>query len=217
LENISREEKCFLFLGASFIALLVVSNIIAVKVVSIGGLVVPAAVICYALTFAITDTMSEVWGKERTKFIITLGFFASVISAAMIQLAILLPAAPFWELQSEYQLILGANLRIVTASLTAYLVSQYHDIWAFHFWKKVTKEKHLWLRNNFSTWTSQLIDSVLFITIAFYGTGTPILAMIFGQYLIKITIAAMDTPLVYLLVGMVRKFMTPVTGEVKKA
>ena len=212
MDNLSREEKYFLLLGASFIALLVVSNIIAVKVISIGGLIGPAAVICYALTFAVTDTLSEIWGKERTKYIVTLGFFASILSAIMIQLAIWLPSAPFWELQGEYQLILGANLRIVTASMTAYLVSQYHDIWAFQFWKKVTREKHLWLRNNLSTGSSQLIDTIIFITIAFYGTGAPIISMIFGQYIMKLLIAVIDTPLVYLLVGVVKKALklTPV-------
>lgn len=208
LENISKEERMFLLLGAAFISLLVVSNIIAVKVISIGGLVGPAAVICYALTFAISDTISEVWGKERTTYIIIMGFFASILSAIMIRIAIMLPPAPFWDNQEAYELILGGNLQIVLASMVAYLISQYHDIWAFHLWKRVTREKHLWLRNNLSTLVSQLLDTVIFISIAFYGTGIPILPLIMGQYLLKLIIALIDTPLVYLLVALVRKRIT---------
>jgi len=209
----SKEEKIFLLLGGSFITLLVVSNIIASKVIVIGGLIGPAAVLCYALTFAISDTIAEVWGKERTKYIVKLGFFAAVISALMIKLAIVMPSAPFWQGQKEYELILGSNIRMVIASMLAYLISQYHDVWAFHFWKSKTKGKHLWIRNNLSTATSQLIDTLIFIVIAFYGTGVPLLPMILGQYAIKLIIAAFDTPIVYLLVNTVRKSLSAKKNE----
>ncbi len=203
--DIKREEKLFLALSTSFIALLLVSNIIASKIVILGGLMVPAAVICYALTFLVSDTIAEVWGKERTKYVIKLGFFASLLAALFIKLAIHLPAAPFWANQKEYELILGTNLRIVVASMTAYLVSQLHDVWAFHFWKEKTKGKHLWLRNNLSTGTSQFIDTGIFITIAFYGTGIPLIPLILGQYAVKLVISICDTPFVYFLVSYVRK------------
>jgi len=209
----SKEEKLFLLLGGSFITLLVVSNIIASKVIAIGELIGPAAVLCYALTFAISDTIAEVWGKERTKYIVKLGFFAAVISALMIKLAIVMPSAPFWQGQKEYELILGSNIRMVIASMLAYLISQYHDVWAFHFWKSKTKGKHLWIRNNLSTATSQLIDTLIFIVIAFYGTGAPLLPMILGQYAIKLIIAAFDTPIVYLLVNTVRKSLSAKKNE----
>ena len=125
----------------------------------------------------------------------------------MIKIAILFPSAPtpIWENQKEFSLILGSNLRIVIASMVAYLVSQHHDVWAFNFWKNKTNGKYLWVRNNMSTLVSQSIDIVLFIVIAFYGTGAPILTMIISQYIIKLVIALADTPLVYLLVGVVKK------------
>ncbi|RKD29576.1 transporter [Thermohalobacter berrensis] len=197
----------FLLLASIFIALLVVSNIIASKIIMVGNLIGPAAVLCYALTFAISDTIAEIWGKERTKYVVTLGFLASVISAIMIKIAILMPPAPFWQNQQEYKLILGSNIRIVIASMLAYLTSQYHDVWAFHFWKKLTNEKHLWIRNNLSTLVSQMIDTIIFIVVAFYGTGTPLMSIIIGQYTIKLIIAICDTPLVYILVNFVKRYI----------
>lgn len=204
-ENFSRDQKLFLLLSCIFVTLLVVSNIIAGKVIMVGGLIGPAAVLCYAVTFAISDTLAEIWGKERTKFVISVGFLACVVSAIMIKLAIQMPSAPFWDNQNEYSLILGTNIRMVIASMLAYLTSQYHDIWAFHFWKEKTNGKYLWLRNNMSTLVSQLIDTVIFITVAFYGTGAPLLSLIIGQYTIKMIIAVFDTPLVYLMVGTINK------------
>jgi hypothetical protein len=91
------------------------------------------------------------------------------------------------------------------ASLVAYVCSQYHDVWAFHFWKRVTSARFLWLRNNASTIVSQLLDSVVFITIAFYGS-MPLVPLIVGQWVVKVGIAVLvDTPLVYLLVYLLRR------------
>jgi uncharacterized integral membrane protein (TIGR00697 family) len=95
------------------------------------------------------------------------------------------------------------------ASLTAYLFSQYHDVWAFHFWRGVTGERFLWLRNNASTIVSQLLDSVVFITVAFYGV-MPLMPLILGQWVVKVGIAVLDTPLVYLVVHLVRRRLPPV-------
>ncbi|KUO53327.1 MAG: transporter [Desulfitibacter sp. BRH_c19] len=205
MEAFKREEKIFLLLAITFVSLLIVSNVIAAKLITIGGLTVSAAAICYALTFFLTDTIAEIWGKKRTLYVIKLGFFGSVLSAIFIKLAIYMPAASFWTEQAEYQLILGANIRIVFASMVAYLISQYHDVWAFHFWKEKTKGKHLWLRNNFSTGASQLIDTIIFVTIAFSGTGTPLLAIIVGEYIIKLIISILDTPLIYMFVNLIKR------------
>ncbi len=212
-KSLSREESIYILLGCTFVGLLVISNVIANKIITIGGLVGPAAVICYSLTFVITDTITEIWGKERTKYFIKVGFVVSIITAIFIRLAIIMPAAPFWPNQEEFNLILGTNLRIVFASLVAYLISQYHDIWAFLFWKKITGERYLWLRNNLSTGASQLLDTLIFITLAFFGTGAPLLEMIIGQYVIKLAIAVLDTPLIYLMVNLVKKHINMETPE----
>ena len=208
MEAFKREEKIFVLLAIIFVTLLVVSNIIAAKLISIAGLIVPAAVLCYALTFLLSDTIAEIWGKERTMYVIKLGFFASILSAFFIKLSISMPAASFWTNQVEYDMILGANIRIVMASMVAYLISQYHDVWSFHFWKNKTQGKHLWLRNNMSTGVSQLIDTTIFITIAFYGTGAPLLSLILGQYIIKLAISIFDTPFVYLFVNLIKRNVT---------
>jgi uncharacterized integral membrane protein (TIGR00697 family) len=130
------------------------------------------------------------------------GFYMSIVMVVVIFLGRLLPAAPFWQHQGAYEIILGSTPRIVLASMIAYLISQNHDVWAFHWLKKKTEGKHLWLRNNGSTVASQLIDSVLFIGIAFAGTYPmkTIAVMIASQYLVKVVIAFLDTPFCYLLV-----------------
>lgn len=212
-DHLTKQEKIFFLLGCSFAVLLVISNVIASKIMSVGGFFAPAAVLCYSLTFAATDTMAELWGKERTKFVVNVGFFVAVLSALFIRLAITVAPAPFWENQSAFELILGSNFRIVLASLTAYLVSQHHDIWAFTFWKNRTGGRHLWLRNNLSTGVSQLLDTLLFISLAFYGTGAPVISMIAGQYVIKLVIAVADTPLVYALVYMIRAYFDIAPGQ----
>lgn len=201
---LTKENKVLLILAMTFITMLVISNIIAIKTISIGGLIGPAAVLCYSLTFAISDTLSEIWGRKTTQFIINIGFGATMLASIFVKLAIWMPGSPFWQHQEAFESILNNNFRIVAASMIAYYVSQSHDVWAFHFWKKKTNNKHLWIRNNLSSMVSQLIDTVLFISIAFYGSGTPLFQMMLGQYLIKLFIAAIDTPLVYGLVFWIR-------------
>ena len=124
----------------------------------------------------------------------------------------LLPPAPFWEGQSAYESILGMVPRITLASMIAYLVSQHHDVFAFHFWRQKTKARFLWLRNNASTMVSQVLDTGVFIPIAFWGTvPTGILVdMLLSQYIIKLAIAAGDTPFCYMLVGLLK-------GKVKQS
>lgn len=201
----NRQEKIFVFLSCLFVSLIVVSNIAASKVIAMGTLYGPAAVIFYAITFAITDSISEVWGKERCLFVINTGLVVSLVAAGLFKLAIALPAAPFYGNQAAYALILGSSIRMTAASLVAYIISQYHDVWAFEFWNRRTQGKYLWVRNNASTLISQLIDTTLFIVLAFYGTGIPLLPMIFAQYVMKAGIAVLDTPIVYLLVAFIRK------------
>jgi hypothetical protein len=136
-----------------------------------------------------------------------MGFFMSLFMVLALFIGKLLPPAFFWEHQDAYNTILGATPRIVFASMVAYLVSQNHDVWAFHWWKQKTAGRYLWLRNNVSTMVSQLIDSILFIGIAFTGVYPvkAIVGMILGQYLIKVCIAVLDTPFCYMLVRLYAK------------
>jgi len=190
------------FIKYLFISSLLLSNILACKIITLGGLILPAAVILYPLTFLFTDVVAEIEGKKSASSLVMMGFYMSLFMVFVIFIVKLLPAAGFWKHQEAYNAILGATPRIVIASMIAYVLSQRHDIWAFHWWKQKTGGRHLWLRNNLSTIASQLIDSILFITIAFWGVFSPsaIGIMILSQYAVKVVIALLDTPLCYMLV-----------------
>jgi uncharacterized integral membrane protein (TIGR00697 family) len=191
-------------LACIFAGSLVLAAVMASKIIKVGPIVVPAGVLAYCLTFLITDVISEIWGKEEAQTVVMGGFITLVLVFVLTSASIVWPPASFWPHQQAYQTILGSSARIMVASLTAYLFSQYHDVWAFHFWKRLTTDRFLWLRNNASTIVSQLLDSVVFITIAFYGS-LPVMQLIFGQWVVKVVIALLDTPFVYLLVYLVRR------------
>lgn len=188
-----------MMLNGLFITSLLIANIVASKVVSFWGLVIPAAIVAYPITFLITDVISELWGKEEASKTVRLGFICQLTSLLLIGLAIILPVADFANNQAEFKEIMGQSFRVVGSSLIAYLVAQFNDVMIFHKLKEKTNGKHKWLRNNLSTMISQLLDTAIFITIAFIGTVPNILVMIGSQYLIKVIYALLDTPLFYLL------------------
>ena len=182
-----------------FVTTLIVANIAAAKVVTFWGLVVPAAIVAYPLTFLITDVIGEIWGKEEANKTVKLGFVCQLLSLILIGLAIVLPVAEFANNQAEFESILGQSFRMVVASLIAYTVAQFNDVYIFHKLKDKHNGKHKWIRNNLSTMTSQLLDTAIFITIAFIGTVPNIFVMIISQYAVKLVYAILDTPFFYLL------------------
>ena len=198
-----REQRIYTLLVSLFIGGLVVAAVVSGKIVNFFGLYVPAGVLAYSITFAISDIISEVWGKERASEIVRCGFIALGTSMLLSSLALAWPAAPFWNGQEAFAQVFGITPRIVVASLIAYAVSQTHDVWLFHLLSRVTGGKHLWLRNNVSTAVSQLLDSTIFVSVAFYGI-MPVVPIILGQWLAKMVIALLDTPVVYLGVGILR-------------
>lgn len=182
-----------------FVTTLIVANIAAAKVVTFWGLVVPAAIVAYPLTFLMTDVIGEIWGKEEANKTVKLGFVCQLLSLILIGLAIVLPVAEFANNQAEFESILGQSFRMVVASLIAYTVAQFNDVYIFHKLKDKHNGKHKWIRNNLSTMTSQLLDTAIFITIAFIGTVPNIFVMIISQYAVKLVYALLDTPFFYLL------------------
>jgi len=197
-----------LILYTAYISILTVSLLISAKITTLIGLTFTVGAFAYAVTFPITDTISEVYGRKEAQTLVYLGFIAYLMVVVYSQIAVYLPSADFWnDNQTAYETVIGLVPRIVIASFISYTVSQYHDVWAFHFWKKVTKGKYLWVRNNASTMSSQVIDTIIFVTIAFYGVvPNDVLAdMMIGQFLIKILIAVIDTPVVYMLVSWLKK------------
>ncbi len=197
-------EKSFIILLSIFVGSITIASVLANKIINVFGLFVPAGVLAYSMTFLMTDAISEIWGKETAKRTVFGGFIGLIAVLLFILISLVWPKAPFWKQEAAYQTIMGSTSRIIIASFIAYLVSQFHDVWAFHFWKKITGGRHLWLRNNFSTAVSQFIDSSLFITVAFYGV-MPVWPLICSQWLVKLAIAFLDTPIIYGIVWLLRK------------
>ena len=193
-------------LAMSFVTLLVVANIVAVKPVALNGWVLPAGTIAYPFTFLVTDAISELYGRRIATRVVWYGFGLSVSMVVMVYVAQVLPSADFWEGQGGFETILGSVPRIVLGSMIAYLVSQHSDVLIFHYMRRLTNGRHLWLRNNASTVVSQAIDTALFISIAFAGSVPPdvLWNMMGTQYLVKVGVAVVDTPIVYALVGWIR-------------
>ena len=186
-------------------SLVVVANVIAGKIVIFGPFVVPAAVIVYASTFLITDIISEKWGKQQARKAVWAGFYANLVLVVAVFIAVNWQAAPFaLDFSEKFSSVLGIVPRVILASMVAYLLSQHHDIFAFHKWKEKTKGRHLWLRNTASTAVSQVIDTGIFITIAFYGV-MDIVPLLIGQYVVKLLIAVMDTPFIYSIIWLMDK------------
>lgn len=201
-----------------FAVALVISNVITAKTIQTGiplfgsTILVPSAVICYCLTFLMTDIIGEIWGKKEARTVVFGGFFCQVIATVLIVVGQALPAADP-AMQESYNMLLGQNTVFVIASMTAYLLSQSWDVFIFHRIRNHMLEnggspRSRWIWNNASTMTSQIIDTVVFIGIAFgIGFGwlfDPVMlpqlgAMMIGQYLCKFALAALDTPFFYLL------------------
>jgi uncharacterized integral membrane protein (TIGR00697 family) len=198
------DEKSFIILLSIFVGSITIASVLANKIINVFGLFVPAGVLAYSMTFLMTDAIGEIWGKETAKRTVLGGFIGLIAVLLLIQISLVWPKAPFWKQEQAYQTIMGSTSRIIIASFIAYLVSQFHDVWAFHFWNKITGGRHLWLRNNFSTAVSQFIDSSLFITVAFYGV-MPVWPLIWSQWLVKLAIALLDTPIIYGIVWLLQK------------
>jgi hypothetical protein len=192
-----------------FASLTVLANLLAIKTIAFGPFIAPAAVLVYASTFLLTDILSELFGEEKARLAVWTGFVANMVMLVSVLIAVRWSASPLMDpgLASSFDAVFGFAPRIVVASMIAYLVSQHHDVWAYGFWRKKTGGRHMWLRNNASTMTSQGIDTLIFITLAFYGLvpNSILLQMMAGQYVIKILIAALDTPFIYLALAAARR------------
>lgn len=177
---------------------IVCANIFAAKIIRMFGLAVPAGVIVYAVSFLVTDTISEFFGRKEAVRTVLLGFVCALIYFGFVLVVILWQPAFGTGSDQAFRQTLGLSARITIASITAYLASQLHDVLMFDFWGRKTSGRHLWLRNNASTMVSQTLDSVIFVFIAFYGV-IPVWPLIGGQLLVKAVVAMMDTPFLYYL------------------
>ena len=185
----------------------IICNIQVIKLVDMFGFTATLGNIVYASNFFATDLLSEYYGKKEARKGVWLGFSMLVVATIWMQFALLFkPSAQDFS-QQYLKAIFELMPRIAGASLLAYIISQSHDVWAYHFWKDKTKGKHLWLRNNASTMVSQLIDSVIFTTVAFAGmVDMPTFwSILWTTYLFKWIVALVDTPFMYLSKAVARK------------
>jgi uncharacterized integral membrane protein (TIGR00697 family) len=212
-------KNIYLLLAALFITSLVVSNLIfqkffywypfGLKVLGNPLFELSVGILPYPLTFLITDLISEIYGKKRANQVVITGIFASFFSMGILLLANAVPAIENSPVDNNtFNQVFALSPIAVLASMIAYLLAQLVDIRIYHFWKKLTNGKMLWLRNNFSTFTSQLIDTVLVIgLLSIFGVLQWDLfwSLVISGFLFKILVAAFDTPLLYLFVGIFRK------------
>jgi uncharacterized integral membrane protein (TIGR00697 family) len=179
-----------------YVACELIANVTASKPVQLGGIVVPAAIFIYTITFTLIDLINETFGKQGARKVILTAFLANLLLAAYAHLAVILPAASFYTGQVAFAGVLGSTPRIVFASLAAYLISSFIDAEIFAFWKARVHGPR-WLRVLVSNVVSTGIDSIVFISLAFYGV-MPTGGLIQGQYIVKMAITLVSLPLIYL-------------------
>jgi len=215
-------QRIYLILGGLFIASLVVSNLIFQKFFywdffGIYTFEISVGILPYPITFLITDLISEVYGKQKANEVVTAGIFASFFSLFIVLISDFAPATSWSPIDdSLFSKVFGATAIAVLASMMAYLLAQYIDIQIFHFWKRVTKGKHLWLRNNFSTFLSQFVDTftVLLLLCSFGKISWALFGtLLLSGFLFKVIVAVTDTPFLYAAVFAFRKRFGLKMGE----
>ena len=209
--NDSTREYFYHFLSAIFIASLVTCNLIANKFVTVylgfKVFIVSAGILPYPITFLVTDLISELYGQKKANRVVISGFVASIFVLFFLWLGGQFSAIPDSIVNDNiYNAVFRNAWRIIAASMVAYLIAQFIDVRIFHFWKKLTRGKHLWLRNNGSTIASQLVDTSLVICILFIGVwdGRQIFNGIIDGWLFKMLMAFIDTPIIYCIIFLLK-------------
>jgi len=208
--------RWFPFVTAVFVTTLIISNIIAVKLVNIGGLFLPAAVILFPVAYIFGDILTEVYGFARARQVIWTGFICNLLAVIAIWIGGQLPAAPFWSAgafsspesaQQAYQAILGFTPRLLLASFTAYLIGEFLNSIVLAKLKVRTEGRFLWLRTISSTIVGEGADSAVFITIAFAGIipGGGLVNAVLSQWTFKVVYETLATPLTYLIVNTLKR------------
>tara|TARA_B100001093_G_scaffold224987_1_gene215638 strand:- start:21041 stop:21754 length:714 start_codon:yes stop_codon:yes gene_type:complete len=228
LKTRKRALSLYMYLSGLFITSLVVSNLIFQKFFSFkpfgeieifGAPIFEASVglLPYPITFLITDLISEIYGKKKANQVVVTGIFASFFSLLIVYVSDVSSATTWSPLSNElFSRVFGNTVIAVFSSMMAYLLAQFVDIQIYHFWKNLTKGKHLWLRNNFSTFSSQFIDTLSVISLLCFFGEIPwdrFSGLVISGFLFKAMIAALDTPLLYLGVYLIRKQFGLSVGE----
>ncbi len=223
--DLKQAYSLYFVLGTLFICALVVSNLIFQKFFywDFFGLYtfeISVGILPYPITFLITDIVSEIYGKKKANQMVTAGIFASLFSLLIVYTAQAVPATSWSPVGDEtFKVVFGAAAVAVFASMMAYLLAQYVDIQIFHFWKRLTKGKHLWLRNNFSTFFSQFIDTAaVLLLLCFFEKieWQRFTGLLIAGFLYKVIVAIIDTPFLYAAVyGFRKRFKLKMGQEIE--
>ena len=190
---------------AIFITCLITANVTAVKIISLGPVILPAAIFIFPLSYIFGDVLTEVYGYRQARKVIWLGFICNLIFVTFVWLGQILPPAPFWEGQEAYKSILGYTPRLLAASFCGYLAGEFTNSFILAKMKILTRGRWLWSRTIGSTIVGQGLDTSIFITLAFIGTPSFVPIMILYHWLAKTIIEALATPLTYTIVNSVKK------------
>ncbi|HET9015220.1 MAG TPA: queuosine precursor transporter [Thermomicrobiaceae bacterium] len=203
-----RLSPLFVLIAALFVTALITANIVAVKLVDVGGLVVPAGTVTlFPLSYLFGDVLTEVYGFRRARLVIWLGFLCNLIAVLAIYVTMILPAASFWHGQAAYEQILGYTPRLLVGSFAAYLVGEFANSFILAKLKILTRGRWLWTRTIGSTLVGEGLDSLIFITIAFVGTVTTgeLVQTMVTAWLLKSAYEVAATPLTYAVVGYLKR------------
>ena len=197
----------FVLLVALFVTCLIAANITAVKLIAVFGLLLPAAIVIFPISYILGDVLTEVYGYRQARRVIWLGFACNLVVVATIWIGGVLPAAEFWDGQAAYERILGLAPRILAASFLAYLVGEFANAFVLAKMKIATEGRWLWTRTIGSTLVGQGLDSLIFIVLAFAGTMPldALMVLVVTQWLVKSAYEAAATPVTYAVVGYLKR------------
>jgi uncharacterized integral membrane protein (TIGR00697 family) len=195
-------------LMAAYVTFVIIANIAAAKTIvfdlGFASFFAPGGVLVFAVTFLLSDIVNEQFGRKETQRMIYIALFAQIALIAFMYLVVSATPAPFYTNQAAFAAILGSVPRITIAGLVTFFVSETLDAYLYSWFKVLTKGKNLWMRNVFSSVPSMLVDSALFVTLAFYGI-MPLLPLIIGLTVVKWVVGVIDIPFMYLARGLLRR------------
>ena len=212
------QERFYMILTAIFIASLVTCNLIFQKFFTWPSLGIPnfalsVGIIAYPVTFIVTDLISELYGKRRANQVVLAGFFASVFTVILVYVAMAVPTADISPLDNAtFEKVFGLSGPAFFGSMLAYLTAQFIDIRIFHFWKRLTEGKYLWLRNNASTMCSQLVDTSVILLILCSAKVIPwgsFYSLLWMGWMFKVFVALIDTPIIYFCLWLLKDKIQP--------
>ena len=212
------QERFYMILTAIFIASLVTCNLIFQKFFTWPSLGIPnfalsVGIIAYPVTFIVSDLISELYGKRRANQVVLAGFFASVFTVVLVYVAMAVPTADISPLDNAtFEKVFGLSGPAFFGSMLAYLTAQFIDIRIFHFWKRLTEGKYLWLRNNASTMCSQLVDTSVILVILCSAGVLPwesFYSLLWMGWMFKVFVALIDTPIIYFCLWLLKDKIQP--------